>query len=269
LIAPLANPYGLRLYTHVFRYLADSELLARIGEFQSFNFHEPGAGQIIGTLIVGMAGGGLALAQGRWEHCGLAVLFTALALRSARGLPLAALVLLPLANAAITRWLEQSGFHRFVAYSGRLRALDARFCGLALAPLALLACFALLRTPSIAAATGFPPDQFPVAAYDQLPPGARLFAPDKFGGYLIYRSQGARKVFMDGRSDLYGAAFLQDYARMVQVRPGWRESWESFHFTHALVPNDYALGPALEASGWKPVYHDRTVTLLEEGRTKP
>jgi hypothetical protein len=98
-----------------------------------------------------------------------------------------------------------------------------------------------------------------------LPANARLYAPDKFGGYLIYRSQGTRKVFFDGRSDLYGSEFLKQYARMVAVRPGWREYWESFHFTHALVPNDSSLIPALEAVGWKAVYRDQTVTLLGWG----
>ena len=134
--------------------------------------------------------------------------------------------------------------------------------------LLLVACFALLRTPAIAAATGFPPDQFPVAAYSHLPAGGRLFAPDKFGGYLIYRSLGTRKVFFDGRSDLYGARFLKDYSRLVQLRPGWREYWESFHFTAALVPDDWSLIPALEQAGWTTVYRDGTATLLEEGGTK-
>ena len=94
----------------------------------------------------------------------------------------------------------------------------------------------------------FPPDQFPVAAYSHIPPGARLFAPDKFGGYLIYRSNGSLKVFFDGRSDLYGAEFLKQYSRLVQVRPGWREYWDSFHFTHALLPADAPLLPALRAT---------------------
>src|SRR4051794_40564888 len=89
--------------------------------------------------------------------------------------------------------------------------------------------------------TGFPPDQ--------LPAEARLFSSDKFGGYLIYRSNGTRKVFFDGRSDFYGADFLKQYGRMVQVRPGWREPWDSFDFTHALLPNDYPLIPALEQLG--------------------
>ena len=52
----------------------------------------------------------------------------------------------------------------FLAYSKRLRALDARMSGLVLAPLILLAAFVLLQTPAIHAATGFPPDQFPVEA---------------------------------------------------------------------------------------------------------
>jgi hypothetical protein len=267
-IAPLANPYGWHLYAHVFRYLTDSELLSRIGEFQSFDFHAPGSWPIIVTLLVAVAGGTLALLGKRPEHFALAMLITAVALRSARALPLVALLLLPLANAAITGTLRRAAvLDGFLAYSARLRAMDARFSGLALAPLVLLACFALLRTPAIQAATGFPPDQFPVEAYSHLPAGARLFAPDKFGGYLIYRSQGARKVFFDGRSDLYGADFLKQYGRMVQLRPGWREYWETFHFTHALVPNDYSLVPALEQLGWKAVYHDQTVTLLVRGGT--
>jgi hypothetical protein len=52
---------------------------------------------------------------------------------------------------------------------------------------------------------------------------------------------------------------------MVAVRPGWREYWESFHFSHALVPKDNSLIPALEQIGWKVVYQDQTVTLLRWG----
>ena len=62
--------------------------------------------------------------------------------------------------------------------------------------------------------------------------------------------------------DLYGAEFLTQYARLIQVRPCWWEYWQSFHFTHALLPNDYSLVPALEALGWKRLYRDETATLL-------
>ena len=128
--------------------------------------------------------------------------------------------------------------------------------------------FLLLRTPALAAKTGFPPDQFPVAAaaqLDKLPLDARVMAPDKFGGYLIYRFAGVRKVFFDGRSDLYGSDFMKQYTRLVQARPGWRAQFDQYGFTHALLPSDSTLLAALEALDWKPLYRDSVATLLEKG----
>jgi len=252
-VVPLLNPYGVALYAHLYRYLTDSELLARIGEFQSFDFHAEGAGQIIATVMIGLIGGTLALTQKRYHHFAIAAVITAMALRSARGLPLCALLLLPIANGAIAPYCG-----KFAGYAANLRALDARCSGLWLAPVVLAAAWLLMPK------AGFPPGQFPVAAYDHIPAGARLFAPDKYGGYLIYRSNGALKVFFDGRSDLYGAEFLKQYARLVQVRPGWQDIWNSYHFTHALLPNDASLVPALEQLGWRRVYRDGTATLLEK-----
>ncbi|HWC95899.1 MAG TPA: hypothetical protein VG456_04100 [Candidatus Sulfopaludibacter sp.] len=267
-VAPLANPYGASLYLHVWRYLTDTRLLAHIGEYQSFNFHADGSGQIIAALILGIMGGAVSLLQGRVERFLMAVVFTALALRSARVLPLDALLLLPLANAAFTEALKNAGrLPEFLAYSARLRAIDARQSGLAWAPLLLLASFGLLRTPAIRAATGFAPDQFPVAAYAHIPPAARLFAPDKYGGYLIYRSAGRFPVFFDGRSDLYGAEFLKQYSRAMQVKPGWRTWWDGFHFTHALLPVDSPLIAALEQIGWRRIYTGPAAVLLADNGT--
>ena len=253
-LVPLLNPYGPRLYVHLWHYLTDAELLSRIGEFQSFDFHTEGAGQIIATLLLGVIGGTLALTQKGWPHFVIAMGITAMALRSARALPLAALLLLPIANASITAAL--TAYPGFLAYGKNLRAFDSRFNGLALVPLVLFAAWKLMPT------AGFPPDQFPVAAYPHIPAEARLFAPDKYGGYIIYRSNGHRKVFFDGRSDLYGADFLKHYGRMMQLRPGWREYFESFGFTHALVPVDAPVGPALAQLGWREIYRDKTAVLL-------
>jgi hypothetical protein len=260
--AGLLNPYGWNLYDHVFRYVTDSDLLTRIGEFQTFNFQAPGTEQIIATVLLGIIGGTLALTQRRLEHFLLAVIFTVMALRSARALPLDALVLLPIANGAIRRAIP----FRF-EYSKRLRIIDSQFNGVVLAPLVLAGCFLLLRLPTIRSATGFPPDRFPVAAYSHIPADARLYAPDNYGGYIIYRSGGTRKVFFDGRSDLYGAEFLKQYGRLIQVLPGWQTYWNSFGFTHALLPHDTALIPALEQLGWKPIFEDHTATLLARDGT--
>ncbi|MDQ6677160.1 MAG: hypothetical protein M3Z09_07675, partial [Acidobacteriota bacterium] len=169
--ATLANPYGWDLHRHVLGYLTDTALLDRVGEFQSFNFHLTGATQILVTLGLAAWGGFAALTQKNVAVFLLAVMLLALALRSARGLPLVALLLLPLANGSITRALQSAtnlkagvrrDLDRFFAYSTRLRALDSRCGGFAWAPVLALLAFALLRAPAIAARTGFPAAEFPV-----------------------------------------------------------------------------------------------------------
>ena len=269
------NPYGWSLHTHVLSYLSDSALLDRIGEFQSFNYHAEGSGQIIAALLIGIAGGIAALGTRNLGRFLVAMLFTATALRSARMLPVAALILLPLANGTITAALRnaemapglRNALNTFFAYGDRLRTLDARCTGLAAIPLAALLFLGATRLPA-----GFPADQFPVkaaASVAKLPAEARVFSSDKFGGYLIYRFAGERKVFFDGRSDFYGADFLKSYSRIVQVRPGWQKDFAPWGFTHALLPVDYSLIPALKAEGWTEMHRDSTAVLLASPHKGP
>jgi hypothetical protein len=251
-------------------------MIDRIGEFQSFNFHLEGSAQILLCVGIAALGGVLALGQRNLAHFLLSVAFLALALRSARGLPLVALVLLPLANGAITRALAateglqpavQGALTNFLRYSNNLRSIDSGLGGFTAVPVAILLAFAALHVPAVQARTGFPPEEFPVdasAIVATLPKDIRLLAPDKFGGYLIYRFNGERLVYFDGRSDFYGSGYMKEYLRLVELRPGWQEQLQQARFTHALLPNRYALVPALQQLGWKQIYSDGTATLLEK-----
>ncbi len=278
--ASLLNPYGWNVHTHVFRYLMNSELLDRVGEFQTFNFHVAGAWQIVILMAWIALGGSLALWQGRIAHALWTGMLFALALRSARGLPIAALAAMPFASAAISAAIRAGfGFKplwrdrlfAFIDYSQRLRQIDRGLSGLwTVAPLLLL-FFAAAR--GVGSKAGFPADQFPVEAADaavaKLPQDARILAPDKFGGYLIYRFNGERKVYFDGRSDFYGSAFMKNYIQLVEVRPGWQKQLDQQRFSHALLPNPYSLIPALQQLGWKTLHRDSVATLLaKEGASE-
>jgi hypothetical protein len=268
-IGTLANPVGWRLHQHVFSYLSDSGLIDRISEFQSFDFHQVGAVQVMFTIALCFAGGFAALAAQKPERFLLSMLLTAAALRSERALPVAALLLLPLANGSITAVLARAGnltrplrqwLDGAIDYGHRLQAIDRRFSGFALVPLAAVLLFVSIRNRA-----GFPPADFPVAAsatIASLPADARIFAPDTFGGYLIYRFNGERKVFVDGRSDFYGKEFLERYLRLVGARYGWRDEFNRWSLTHALLPPECPLITALETNGWRELYRDRTSVLL-------
>lgn len=267
------TPHGWQLHRHLLGYLSSAELLQRIGEFQSFNFQTEGAVQILLAVLVSALGLGAMLAARRIDHFLLSALLLAIALRSARGLPVLALIVLPLAAGAFTEIAARARGLRFRAtldrllqYSSNLRSLETRSSGYVWIPVILLLGWGYLNLPAVKAATGFPAGDFPVAASQavaQLPPQARILAPDKFGGYLIYRFEGNRKIFFDGRSDFYGLGFMKSYIDLVEVRPGWEGQLARWQFTHALLPNRYSLIPALATRGWTKIYADGTATLLQ------
>jgi hypothetical protein len=269
LVGTLANPNGWRLHQHVLSYLFDSRLLDQISEFQSFNFHAGGAFQVTITVAICFAGGFAALAAQKPERFLLAMLLTAIALRSVRALPVAALLLLPLANGSITGILRRAvnlapalrrKLDDTLNYGDSLHAIERRFHGFAMVPLVCILIFASIRTRA-----GFPASDLPVAASAEvasLPVSARILAPDTFGGYLIYRFNGERKVFFDGRSDFYGTEFIGRYSGLLDLGPGWRNEFNRWNFTHALLSPNCPLISALEAGGWQELHRDRTAVLL-------
>lgn len=268
-VGTLVNPNGWRLHQHVFSNLSDTRMLARIIEFQSFDFHSAGAFLVMLTLAICFAGAFAALTAHKPERFLLSMLLTAVALRSVRALPIAALLLLPLANGSITVVLRHAGNltphlrHRLddvLDYGDRLQTIQQRFYGFAIVPLVAILIFGSIRTSA-----GFPANEFPVAAskiISSLPASARIFAPDTFGGYLIYRFNGDRKVFFDGRSDFYGREFSERYLHLKEVQPDWRTEFNRWNFTHVLLPPNYRLISELEANSWQELYRDRTAVLL-------
>ncbi len=270
----LLTPYGWALHRHVFAYLSDAALLSRVAEFQSFNFHAEGAWQVALVLALTAGGAACAFSQKSVGRGLVLAFFAAMALRSARGLPLAAMAALPLANGSITlallragelRPLWQKALNAVLVYSGNLRRLDERLSGLAWTPAIAGLAWLLMMTPMLASKAGFSKEEFPVGAMSAvraLPKDARILAPDKYGGFLIYWFRGERKVYFDGRSDFYGAKFMQQYIRLIEARPGWQTTVREFAFTHALVPADGSLRSALEAAGWQTVYRDGVAWLM-------
>jgi hypothetical protein len=263
------NPYGWQVHLHIFHYLRDKELLAHIGEFQTFNFHVEGAEALVICMLIVAAGISLNWIQGEYARAGLCLLLFVGALRSARGLPMLALLALPLALGAFCRVLETfpslKSIHR---YNANLRAMESGFRGYAWVPVVILLFVLSARSGLFVKPAGFPEEHYPVrlaAQLENLPSGARLFSSDKFGGYIIYRFAGKRKVFFDGRSDYYGATFLKDYLLLPDTKPGWREQWNRWGFTHALVPKGASLTEMLPLLGWKQIGQDATAILFEKG----
>ncbi len=273
LLATFANPYGWQLHVHLYRYLSNSEMLAQIQEFQSPGFHGAGGLLLILLFLTATGGAVVCLEQRRYARTLVVALLVMIGLRSARGIPVIAFVALPLVTASVTRALERLGrLKPLFEESSNFGRIERQCNGAVLLGVAVLALAWWFSTPGVRAAAQFPPKRFPVEAsryVERLDPAARIFAPDQYGGYLIYRFRGARKVFFDGRSDFYGTRFVNEYLEILSLKPGWRRRFARFQFTHALLPENHPLREELECTGWRRLHADKTAVLLERPPSPP
>ena len=193
----------------------------------------------------------------------LVMLWAFASLRSARHVPLFALVAAPVVADACaelwTRAAQRTGERSTVALL-RDFALDL---GRRPRPTVWLAVSGVL-VMTILPTVGFPDSRFPVNAVERNlarlePAGAspRVLTSDQWADYLIFRLYPKQRVFFDGRSDFFGPQIGADYRTMFGAELGWRELLDRYNFELALLPLDWPLSTMLEHEpGWHHVYAD-------------
>ncbi|HYM11825.1 MAG TPA: hypothetical protein VEU62_13905 [Bryobacterales bacterium] len=275
--ATLLNPYGYRLHQHIASYLRSDFIRNAVEEFQSPRFR--GESMLVFELLLI---GGLLAVPSLWRRRDYApaLLVVALAhaaLGSVRHVLLYVLAATPVAAAELTRRLEGApgGWAQVLAelasdYAPRPGAqAGLRFpaWGLAAAALAL----ALLNSGPPRWRVEFPPQKFPqqaLARTEKEIVGRRIFTSDQWGDYLIYRFYPHVRVFIDGRSDFYGAALGREYLEAQQGQHRWEEIFKRYGFEVALVPVEWPLASLLKADPeWRLAYDDGHALVMT--RTAP
>lgn len=284
LAASLINPYGYKLHEHVYRYLSSRWLMNHIDEFLSPNFHGVAQQCFVAILLVSVVA--LAFAGKRLNLSQLLVLLFAAysGLYASRSLPLSSLLLTlivaPLltqalrsaaSNSDLSLWLR-SWVSKWAAFGDRMGTVEAHFRGHAWPLLAVIAGLLVCAQPGKARAgqwmdAHFDATRFPVQAVDaivQRDIREPIFAPDSWGGYLIYRLYPQNKVFVDDRHDLYGEQFLKDYLKTLRLTPEWADFLNQRRVKWVLVPAESALANMLGLTQqWRVVFRDGTSVLFE------
>ena len=109
--------------------------------------------------------------------------------------------------------------------------------------------------------------RFPVGAVNYIRqhsvPGP-MFNSYNFGGYLVWSLTPERKVFIDGRSELYEAGgMLDEYIHVANLHPGALAILGGYHVKSCLMEEDAPLATVLAAlPDWKKVYSDNTSVLF-------
>ncbi len=276
-LGALFNPYGIKLLLYPFQTLASGAMRELIMEWFSPDFHMP-AFQPLALLLLAVVAS-LALSTKKPSSTRLILLLATMyaALNSARHVPLFAIVTAPvlseqMAGIQAGRWArKRAGSTREPATSNspthRLLTWQAprRFAisfALVLIAVLIVGCAWRLHTVITQNET----DQaarFPVHAVDFMRsaslPG-NLFNQYGWGGYLIWHGE---KVFIDGRADVYGDDFLNQYASLYLGKAHPAQVFQRYDIHHVLIESDCALAVLLEDSkDWNTIYQDDLAILL-------
>jgi hypothetical protein len=280
LAASLLNPYGLELHRHVLSYLRDAKQLDVINEFQSLDFHHPPALYFEILLLLGVLAALSSIRRNRWGEALVIVVWAHFALHASRNIPIYAFFVAgPIASllrqapaelldAPFAPWWR-SLVRRVFSFGSDFHDLE-RVERIPILPVLAMAAIGLLLRSS-APLPKFRPEfsrtVFPAAAiavFDRHPVH-RILTGDQWGDYLVYRRY-PEKVFIDDRTDFYGAAFDREWVTLLNGRYDWREMFRRFHFDAVLLKTGDPLASVLKESGeWTPVYDDGMAIIFLPG----
>ena len=258
------NPHGPVMLLYPFRTVSIGVLQDYIQEWQSPDFHRLEVQPFLWMLLLGALVFALSTRPKRPTELIAFLGFAAMGLLAGRNIALFALVAAPsLARHAgsalepITRWIRRGKD----VPAGAARLLNTTLFVLALLAAALKIALPLGSQVN-AQAIG---DRQPVAAVDWIrehrPPGP-LFNSYNWGGYILWALYPDYRTFVDGRTDLFDDAILNDYLETWRGGPGWEEVFARWDIRLALLEPGAPLVLALEASGWESLYEDDQAIVL-------
>lgn len=266
LAAVLVNPHGVEALAYPVTYAGTQNASMQfIAEWQSPDFHSPAlwplAGSIALLMVMGLARAPLGLTETLW-----ALMFALMALTSVRHIQLYGVVVAPLLAARAQAELPL--LRRTTAtwrHPGLLAALwpvllVASATGVARAH----AEGVPLQVHSEPSERGYPAGG---AAYlQQTDAQGNLFNEYEWGGYLIYALHPERRVFIDGRADLYGDEWVEEHTRIVRLQADWGEVTRQHDIRLALVKKGGPLAALLDCHPeWAEVYAGEVERLFVRG----
>ena len=276
--ATLLNPDGTGLWQTSLGYLGSQYLVGHTAEYLSPDFHQPAFWPFLLMLLLGLGLFGLSGRRRRTVDVLLFGAWGAMALVSARNIPLFVLAALPVLAEALVETVEVFG--RQVKFFAALRSFDLRLLaveeqarGFVWPAAAVLAAVALTAGGAGRDANRFDARVFPAAAVDWMeanPQRDEGFNYFPWGGYLLYRLWPETRVFIDGQTDFYGEALTREYEQVISVQPGWEQVLDRYAVGWVLIPVDQALARELSRrDAWSEVYRDGTAVIYQRSGLGP
>ncbi len=277
--ASFVNPYTWHLHQHVFSYLRDFKLLDEIQEYQSVNFHHGPVIFFECMLLLGLASTVWCVRERKFGAAILMIVWAHFALVSARNIPIYLFIAAPwvacMSQDALRSIGSAAGLRRvrtaLADVYSELRPLEriGRWHVVSVAAVLCLCGLCAKGDPKFEA--DFEAKNFPVHALPALQAmkPAHIFTYDQWGDYLIYRLFPSTRVFVDGRSDFYGADFVIRCEHVVAGRYDWEQDLKRYGVDTVLLKTDAPLAEVLkESRNWSVAFDDGAAIIFRAGANR-
>ena len=262
----MLNPYGRAMYAYPLETLRSQAMQSYIGEWASPDFHQlkylPVLAMIMATLVLPS----LSPRRLRPRELLLLSFATYAALRSVRHIPIYTLIAIPILSAMVQAWLqERSEAKADKKHQTAMTPAKAFFNALLLAGFTI---FLLVRVRYVTNhQTEMEAKDFPAAAVSFIVahhPPAPMLNHYNWGGYFIWKLYPDYRVYIDGRADLYGDAFMNNLATVYYLRgDAWQREFAKWGIQTVALPPDAALATALrDLPEWETIYSDKQAIVL-------
>lgn len=263
------NPYGLELYLYPFQTIVSPTIQTLIQEWQPPDFSSAAVQPFIWFLVATM--GTLALSRRRIRLAEALLLagLTYASLRAARQISIWALVAAPVLAASASDLLEPLS-RKLNRSSVRYPTRPLQILNWSVLVIVAVAVVARIGTvmmnESKAERAYFPVDAVNYIQAQNL--SGPIFNNYNWGGYLIWRVYPRNRVFIDGRSDLYGLtddSIVREYLEAYTGGENWRAPLDRYGVQVVLVEPDAPIVSKLaQDTAWRQVYEDKQAVIFRK-----
>jgi hypothetical protein len=264
-VVPL-NPYGVAMYSYPLETLRSRAMQSYIGEWRSPDFHQHRYLPTLAMILTSVVLPAISPRRLRPREVLLLSVMTFAALRSVRHIPIYTLIAVPILSALLMAWLQEIGvaqrFHsKHSTMTLRKTLLNASLLAAFLIFSVARGLFVIRRQPEAEA------KEFPTAAVSFIAahqPPAPILAHYNWGGYFIWKLYPKYRVYIDGRADLYGDAFMDDLAAAYYLKAdAWRTLLSTWGIRTVVLPPDAPVVTALRIlPDWQEMYADNQAVVF-------
>lgn len=273
ILASLVNPYFIWHWLYPFEVMGMKASQGFINEWRSPDFHNWSFQLYLALVLVTMSAAMYRKIRPDLTELAVTLLFVSAGFVAVRHISFAIVALVPFAAKTVT----QLSFTRLFA-DERIRCLRTscqkhggdigkmefvmNWLLLAVTAVGLIIYYPVLHGTDTEIANRL----VPVKATEfiaQTGISGRMFNNYHHGGYLIQSLYPTQKVFIDGRADMYGDKFVQEYIDISSGTTEWKEKFEKYKIDYVVMARETPLVQLLKAQGnFKLVYEDELNSVL-------